>query len=156
MNVYETDPTVYNADDDNIDDIKKQAEQDYQKQIDKANQVENDYNKSVFKYNQDLAKYNQDKANNEAKNKAIDEANAKADADFQKQKQDVANKNKAIDAQNKLAQDDYQKAVDRYNKDLADYQNKKINGDTIMSANDVGEIHNITGFKYCFESALKE
>lgn len=139
VNVYQTDPTVYNADDDNIDDIKKQAEQDYQKQIDKANQIENDYNNSVFKYNQDLAKYNQDKADNEAKNKAIDEENAKADADFQKQKQDVDNKNKEIDAENKLAQDDYQKAVERYNKDLADYQNKKINGDTIMSANDVSQ-----------------
>ena len=139
VNVTQDNSTTYNADDDNIDEIKKQAEQDYQKQIDKANQVENDYNNSVFQYNQDLAKYNQDKANNEAKNKAIDEANAKADADFQKQKQAIDNKNKEIDAQNKLAQDDYQKAVERYNKDLADYQNKKINGDTIMSANDVSQ-----------------
>lgn len=139
VNVIKDNSTTYNADDDNIDDIKRQAEQDYQKQIDKANQVENDYNNSVFKYNQDLAKYNQDKADNEAKNKAIDGENAKADADFQKQKQDIDNKNKEIDAQNKLAQDDYQKAVERYNKDLADYQNKKINGDTIMSANDVSQ-----------------
>lgn len=139
VNVTKDNSTTYNANDDNIDDIKKQAEQDYQKQIDNANQAENDYNNSVFKYNQDLAKYNQDKADNEAKNKAIDEENAKADADFQKQKQDVDNKNKEIDAQNKLAQDDYQKAVERYNKDLADYQNKKINGDTIMSANDVSQ-----------------
>ena len=139
VNVTQDNSTTYNANDDNIDEIKKQAEQDYQKQIDKANQVENDYNNSVFKYNQDLAKYNQDKADNEAKNKAIDEENAKADADFQKQKQAIDNKNKEIDAQNKLAQDDYQKAVERYNKDLADYQNKKINGDTIMSANDVSQ-----------------
>lgn len=139
VNVTKDNSTTYNADDDNINDIKKQAEQDYQKQIDKANQVENDYNNSVFKYNQDLAKYNQDKVDNEAKNKAIDEENAKADADFQKQKQVVDNKNKEIDAQNKLAQDDYQKAVERYNKDLTDYQNKKINGDTIMSANDVSQ-----------------
>lgn len=139
VNVTQDNLTTYNASDDNIDEIKKRAEQDYQKQIDKANQVENDYNNSVFKYNQDLAKYNQDKADNEAKNKAIDEENAKADADFQKQKQAIDNKNKEIDAQNKLAQDDYQKAVERYNKDLADYQNKKINGDTIMSANDVSQ-----------------
>lgn len=139
VNVTKDNSTTYNADDDNINDIKKQAEQDYQKQIDNANQVENDYNNSVFKYNQVLAQYNQDKADNEAKNKAIDEENAKADADFQKQKQDVDNKNKEIDAENKLAQDDYQKAIERYNKDLADYQNKKINGDTIMSANDVSQ-----------------
>ena len=111
VNVTQDNSTTYNVNDDNIDEIKKQAEQDYQKQIDKANQVENDYNNSVFKYNQDLTKYNQDKADNEAKNKAIDEENAKADADFQKQKQAIDNKNKEIDAQNKLAQDDYQKAV---------------------------------------------